>query len=125
MPWGTRKCLLWFDYWRGGILIGKFKLMQASTCAKGLAEQFSEETVIEARTDMEADPYYIAKGGCDVCDVANNIHKYLKRKQSGQKPGNAAPVIQAAKRFSSYDDPNFRSDQDFYPVEGGSYAAVV
>ena len=124
MAWGTRKCLLWFDYWRGGILIGKFKLMQASTCAKGLAEQFSEQQVIQARTDMEADPYYVAKGGCDVCDVANNIHKYLKRKQSGQKPGSAAPVIQAAKRFSSYDDPNFRSDQDFYPVEGGSYAAA-
>src|SRR6266568_3752774 len=44
MAWGTRKCLLWFDYWRGGILIGKFKLMQASTCAKGLAAQFDEQT---------------------------------------------------------------------------------
>lgn len=29
------------------------------------------------------------------------------------------------RRFSSYDDPNFRSDEDFYPVEGGSYAAAV
>src|SRR6266568_640820 len=71
MAWGTRKCLLWFDYWRGGILIGKFKLMQASTCAKGLAAQFDEQTVIGVRELMEADPYYIGKGGCDVCDVAN------------------------------------------------------
>src|SRR6266568_4735860 len=90
MPWGTRKCLLWFDYWRGGILIGKFKLMQASTCAKGLAEQF-----IETRTMMEADPYYIAQGGCDVCDVANNIHKYLKRKQQTKKPAQSTNVAQS------------------------------
>ena len=91
MPWGTRKCLLWFDYWRGGILIGKFKLMQASTCAKGLAEQFSEQQVIETRTMMEADPYYIGKGGCDVCDVANNIHKYLRRRKTGTKPAASTP----------------------------------
>jgi len=95
MAWGTRKCLLWFDYWRGGILIGKFKLMQASTCAKGLAEQFSEEQVIQARTDMEADPYYIGKGGCDVCDVANNIHKYLKRKQQTKNPAQSTNVAQS------------------------------
>src|SRR6266568_2147620 len=95
MPWGTRKCLLWFDYWRGGILIGKFKLMQASTCAKGLAEQFSEQQVIETRTMMEADPYYIAQGGCDVCDVANNIHKYLKRKQQTKKPAQSTNVAQS------------------------------
>ncbi len=95
MAWGTRKCLLWFDYWRGGILIGKFKLMQASTCAKGLAEQFSEEQVIQARTDMEADPYYIGKGGCDVCDVANNIHKYLKRKQQTKKPAQSTNAAQS------------------------------
>src|SRR6266568_3070510 len=91
MAWGTRKCLLWFDYWRGGILIGKFKLMQASTCAKGLAEQLSEEQVIETRTMMEADPYYIGKGGCDVCDVANNIHKYLRRRKTGTKPAASTP----------------------------------
>jgi len=91
MAWGTRKCLLWFDYWRGGILIGKFKLMQASTCAKGLAEQFSEQQVIETRTMMEADPYYIGKGGCDVCDVANNIHKYLRRRKTGTKPAASTP----------------------------------
>jgi len=95
MAWGTRKCLLWFDYWRGGILIGKFKLMQASTCAKGLAEQFSEQQVIETRTMMEADPYYIAQGGCDVCDVANNIHKYLKRKQQTKKPAQSTNVAQS------------------------------
>ncbi len=95
MAWGTRKCLLWFDYWRGGILIGKFKLMQASTCAKGLAEQFSEQQVIETRTMMEADPYYINKGGCDVCDVANNIHKYLKRRQQTKKPAQSTNAAQS------------------------------
>src|SRR6266704_614214 len=95
MAWGTRKCLLWFDYWRGGILIGTYKNSQASTCAKGLAEQFSEEQVIQARTDMEADPYYIGKGGCDVCDVANNIHKYLKRKQQTKNPAQSTNVAQS------------------------------
>ena len=82
MAWGTRKCQAWFDYWRGGIPISKYKLMQASTCAKGLAEQFDEATVIRIRGVMEADPYYVALGGCDICDVANNIRKYLKREQA-------------------------------------------
>jgi len=82
MAWGTRKCQAWFDYWRGGIPISTYKLMQASTCAKGLAEQFDEATVVRIRGVMEADPYYVALGGCDICDVANNIRKYLKREQA-------------------------------------------
>jgi len=95
MAWGTRKCLLWFDYWRGGILIGTYKNSQASTCAKGLAAQFDEQTVIGVRELMEADPYYIGKGGCDVCDVANNIHKYLKRKQQTKNPAQSTNVAQS------------------------------
>src|SRR5260221_1255481 len=96
MQWGTRKCMQWFDYWRSGLLIGKYKLTQASTCAKGLAEQFSEEQVKQARSDMSEDPYWIARGGCDICDVANNIHRYLNKKlkptsqANGEKPRAAA-----------------------------------
>ncbi len=79
MAWGTRKCLLMFDEWRGAPLIGKYKLGQASECAKGLAANYSEEQVRQARDAMEIDPYYIGRGGADVCDVANNISKYLKK----------------------------------------------
>ncbi len=79
MPWGTRKCLLWFDYWRGGTLIGTYKNSQASTCAKGLSQQFSEEVVIQTRNTMADDPYWIARGGPDVCEVANNIHRYVRK----------------------------------------------
>ncbi len=94
MEWSTRKCLQWFDFWRGAPLIGKFKLMQASTCAKGLAENYSEAQVLSARTDMEADVYWMARGGCDVCDVANNIHKYVRKRQLtiAEKAKDAAPV---------------------------------
>jgi len=88
MTWGTRKCLQWFDYWRGGVLIAKYKLQQAASCAKGLAEQFDEATVIRIRGDMADDPYYIERGGPDICDVANNIHKYLNKKKPKKEPSN-------------------------------------
>jgi hypothetical protein len=81
-PWGTRTCMAMFDAWRGVVLIGRWKNSQASECAKGLATNYTREQVVQARTDMEADQYYIDRGGCDICDVANNIHKYLKRRQS-------------------------------------------
>ena len=77
MAWSTRKLLQWFDFRRGGTLISKYKLQQAAGCAKGLAEQFTEAQVRDAVTKMENDPYWIANG-FDICNVANNIHKYLK-----------------------------------------------
>ena len=85
MAWSTRKCLAWFTYWRGKPLIGTYKNSQASTCAKGLAENYTEAEVIGARNDMELDAYYVTRGGADICDVANNIHKYLKRRAASSK----------------------------------------
>jgi len=85
MAWSTRKCLAWFTYWRGKPLIGTYKNSQASMCAKGLAENYTEAEVIGARNDMELDAYYVTRGGADICDVANNIHKYLKRRAASSK----------------------------------------
>ena len=100
MTWGTRKCLQWFDYWRGGILIAKYKLQQAASCAKGLAEQFDEATFIEIRNKMAGDQYYIDRGGVDVCDVANNCHKYLNKIRTKQKPpSNEHKAVQHANAF--------------------------
>ena len=79
MPWGTRKCMLLFDYWRGAPFISKGKIIQASQCAKGLATYYTEEQVIQAYKVMKDDPYYAERGDPDICDVANNIAKYLKR----------------------------------------------
>src|SRR6266567_2026433 len=110
MAWGTRKCLQWFDYWRGGVLIAKYKLQQAASCAKGLAEQFDEATVIRIRGDMADDPYYIERGGPDICDVANNIHKYLNKKKPKKEPSNEH-------RVSSFGQPGYNFADEFYPSE--------
>ena len=37
---------------------------------------------------MADDPYYIERGGPDICDVANNIHKYLNKKKPKKEPSN-------------------------------------
>jgi len=84
MPWGTKKCLLKFDAWRGHTLIGHYKLMQASSCAKGLAEQYTEQEVEQVYKLMNETPYWIERGGADVCDVSNNIHKEIKKARSQQ-----------------------------------------
>jgi len=110
MSWGTRKCLQWFDYWRGGVLIAKYKIQQAASCAKGLAEQFDEATVIRIRGDMADDPYYIERGGPDICDVANNIHKYLNKKKPKKEPSNEH-------RVSSFGTPGYNFADEFYPSE--------
>jgi hypothetical protein len=79
MAWGTHKCLLKFDAWRGCLLIANYKLQQASKCAKGLADQYREEDVDKVYKLMNDDPYWIGRGGADICDVANNIHKEIKK----------------------------------------------
>ena len=79
MQWGTKKCLLMFDAWRGHVLIGTYKLSQASTCAKGLAEQYAEEEVKQVHKLMNESPYWQERGCADVCDVANNIHKEIRK----------------------------------------------
>ncbi len=81
MEWSTRKCMMLFDFWRGAPLIGTYKNSQASTCAKGLAANYTEQQVVDARTDMEADIYWMSHGGVDICEVANNIHKYVRKRQ--------------------------------------------
>lgn len=79
MAWGTRKCLLLFDYWRGAHLIGKWKLQKASECALGLAKQYSQDYVTAAKEVMDADSYWSDQGGVDICSMANNIHKYRRK----------------------------------------------
>lgn len=94
MAWGTRKCLLLFDAWRGATLIAKYKLMEASQLAKGLADRYSEEQVVDAYTAMEADEYYIERGGADIGDVANNIARVLKKiqnKKNGVRTTSSTP----------------------------------
>ena len=110
MAWGTRKCLQWFDYWRGGVLIAKYKLQQAASCAKGLAEQFDEATVIRIRGDMADDPYYIERGGPDICDVANNIHKYLNKKKPKKEPSNEHKVVSQYSPKALYEKNKWKAD---------------
>jgi hypothetical protein len=85
MPWGTKKCLLIFDAWRGHTLIGHYKLTQASTCAKGLAEQYTEDEVRRVYQSMSEDAYWQEKG-LDICNVANNIHKEIKKAKRQKQP---------------------------------------
>jgi hypothetical protein len=78
MTWGTHKCMQLFDAWRGCLLIGKHEIMQASSYAKGLAEQYSEYQIRAVRDAMNKDPYWMKQGGVDIGNVARNIHKYIK-----------------------------------------------
>ena len=80
MKWGTRKCLLLFDFWRGAPLLTDFKLMQASKCAKPLATYYAEDEVRLGKKRMDADDYYKKRGSVDIQDVANNIQRYVKKK---------------------------------------------
>ena len=125
MAWGTKKCLLKFDAWRGSMLIGKYKLAQASSCAKGLAEQYTEDEIDKVYKLMNDDPYWQTKGGADICDVANNIHKEIKKLKAPKKPDersmSARPLKLVGKPVnqprSSYDDPDYEDDS-FYPARG-------
>lgn len=85
MEWGTKKCMLMFDAWRGHILIGYYKLSQASTCAKGLAEQYTEEDVRRVYQSMSEDAFWQEKG-LDICNVSNNIHKEIKKTKRQKQP---------------------------------------
>ena len=96
MAWGTKKCLHLFDAWRGHILIGHYKLTQASTCAKGLAEQYTEEEVRKVYQSMGEDEYWKEKG-LDICNVANNIHKEIKKVRSWQNKPASQPVEAGAR----------------------------
>lgn len=84
MEWGTTKCKMMFDAWRGHTLIAQYKIMEASKCAKGLAEQFTEEEVRRVYQAMSEDAYWKERGGPDICNVANNIDKELKKMKSGK-----------------------------------------
>src|ERR1700724_2749026 len=101
MAWGTKKCLQIFDAWRGHILIGHYKLTQASTCAKGLAEQYTEEEVRRVYLAMSEDEYWKERG-IDICNVANNIHKEIKKTKTAkssapaqQPKGSQQPAVSA------------------------------
>lgn len=85
MEWGTTKCKMMFDAWRGHTLIAQYKIMEASKCAKGLAEQFTEEEVRRVYQAMSEDTYWKERGGPDICNVANNIDKELKKMKSGKE----------------------------------------
>lgn len=89
MAWGTRKCMQKFDARRGTLLIGTYTISQASTCAKGLAENYSEEDVDAVTEKMNNDPYWIARGGADICDVARNIHKEIKKIKGQNQPASS------------------------------------
>jgi len=123
MQWGTRKCMMKFDAWRGAPILVQYKLQQASHCAKGLAEHYTEEEVESAYVEMNNDPYYAERGGADICDVANNIAKVLKkiaRKKNTSSRSQIAAAKVATKVFSSFDDPNFTDEDfknEFYPSE--------
>jgi DNA-binding MarR family transcriptional regulator len=79
MAWGTKKCLLLFDYWRGAQLIGLGNLKKASSDAKGLASQYTEEQVAQVYKTMNDQDYWKARGGADLCNVANNISKEINK----------------------------------------------
>lgn len=79
MPWSTQKCMLLFDAWRGATLIGRYKIKEAEDCAKGLAEQYTEEQVRAVYKSMNELDYWQARGGADICNVANNISKEIKK----------------------------------------------
>lgn len=85
-PWGTRTCLQLFDYWRGAPLLDIGQIKYASGCASRMAANYSREKVTLARTTMNADSYWIERGGADVCDVARNIQKQLNRLNGAGKP---------------------------------------
>jgi hypothetical protein len=91
MQWGTNKCLLMFDALRGHTLIAKHQLMNASSCAKGLAEQFTEDEVLRVYQSMCEDAYWQERGGPDICNVASNIHRELKKAKPRE-------VVQAPKK---------------------------
>ena len=80
-----------FDAWRGHILIGYYKLSQASTCAKGLAEQYTEEEVRRVYQAMSEDEYWQEKG-LDICNVSNNIHKEVKKAKRQTKADRGKPT---------------------------------
>jgi hypothetical protein len=79
MPWGTRKCLLLFDYWRGARLIGKGTLAKASSEAKELASQYTEEQVTAVYKAMNGLQYWKARGGADIFNVVANISKEVRK----------------------------------------------
>lgn len=79
MAWGTKKCLLLFDFWRGAQLIGKGTLAKASQEAKGLASQYGEEQVRAVYKMMDEAPYWKARGGVDIFNVTANIAKEIRK----------------------------------------------
>jgi DNA-binding IscR family transcriptional regulator len=98
MPWGTNKCRQMFDAWRGKTLIPKHKLMEASTCAKELAIQYTEEEVRRVYNLMNEDPYWIGRGGPDICNVASNIHREIKKVRRQTARSVVEPVDMEAER---------------------------
>lgn len=83
MVWSTRKCMMLFDAWRGARLIG-YAVREASTCAKGLVEQYTEEQVVQVYKAMNAADYWKERGGADICNVAHNISREIKKIKSAQ-----------------------------------------
>lgn len=79
MAWSAHKCMLLFDAWRGSRLIGRYKIKEAETCAKGLAEQYTEEQVRAVYKAMNESAYWQERGGADICNVSNNISKEIKK----------------------------------------------
>jgi hypothetical protein len=86
MAWGTHKCMMLFDYWRGAVLIGHYKITQASTCAKGLAAQYTEQEVTQVYKAMNEQAYWKERGGADVCNVASNISKEMRKIKPASTP---------------------------------------
>lgn len=95
--WNTTTCLALFDFWRGAPLLRKHECMEASHCAKGLAENYTRKQVETVRRWMvERDPYWSQRAsGVDICQVASHIHRMLadikaarvaKQKESASPP---------------------------------------
>jgi hypothetical protein len=105
MKWGTNKCKLMFDAWRGAPLMAQYKLNQSSGIAKNLSTYYSEDEVKAAKARMDEDDYYVQRGGADIFDVGNNISKYLniikneakkQRKQGGDNGKELSQTTQTA-----------------------------
>ncbi len=120
MKWGTRKCLLLFDFWRGAPLLTDFKLMQASKCAKPLASYYTEDEVRLGKKRMDADDYYKKRGSVDIMDVANNIQRYVKKK-SHLRVVSTNTTVQAERPIASTEGSQYIVDE----IEDAALASIA
>src|SRR5258708_877604 len=84
--WTTTTCLRLFDYWRGAPQLDLGQIKYAASCAKNLAASYNREQVTRVRTVMNEDPYWIERGGADICDVARHMSKEWNKLQKMRKP---------------------------------------